>query len=76
MRWSFSIGRIAGIPVRLHVTFLVFVAWMAVSEGLTSGDTRRALSTLTCPQIFTPLKTNPTSIELEGGCVAWCAIAQ
>jgi len=46
MRWSFGIGRIAGIPVRLHVTFLVFVAWMAVSEGITSGDTRRALSTL------------------------------
>ena len=45
MRWSISIGRIAGIPVRLHVTFLVFVAWISVAEGVTSGDSGRAIST-------------------------------
>jgi len=46
MRWSFGIGKIAGIRVQLHITFLVFVAWIAVSQGVTTGDPRRALSTL------------------------------
>jgi Zn-dependent protease/CBS domain-containing protein len=45
MRWSFGIGRIAGIRVELHVTFLLFVAWVAVSQGITTGDPLRALST-------------------------------
>ncbi len=46
MRWSFGIGRIFGISVQLHVTFLVFVAWIAVSKGIATGDPQRALSTL------------------------------
>jgi len=46
MRWSFGIGKIAGIRVQLHITFLVFVAWIAVSQGVTTGDPRRALSML------------------------------
>ncbi len=45
MRWSLAIGRIAGIRVELHVTFLLFVVWMAVSQGVTSGDLGRAVST-------------------------------
>jgi Zn-dependent protease/predicted transcriptional regulator len=44
MRWSFPIGRIAGIRVELHVTFLLFVVWMAISQGVASGTPGRALS--------------------------------
>ena len=29
MRWSFHIGRIAGIDLKLHATFLLFLAWLA-----------------------------------------------
>jgi len=29
MRWSLKIARIAGIEVRIHVTFLLFLAWIA-----------------------------------------------
>ena len=46
MRWSLGTGKIAGIPVRLHVTFLAFVAWIAVSQGVAAGDPRRALSSV------------------------------
>ena len=28
MRWSFSIGRIAGIDVRIHGTFFLLLAWI------------------------------------------------
>jgi Zn-dependent protease/CBS domain-containing protein len=32
MKWSLSLGRIAGIRVQIHVTFLVLLAWIAISE--------------------------------------------
>lgn len=31
MGWSFSIGSINGIPVRIHVTFLLLLAWLFAS---------------------------------------------
>src|SRR5262249_44261763 len=38
VRWSFRIGTIAGIRVELHVTFLLFVGWAALSQGLLNGN--------------------------------------
>ena len=29
MRWSVNIGRLFGIRVELHVTFLLFIGWIA-----------------------------------------------
>jgi Zn-dependent protease/predicted transcriptional regulator len=29
MRWSFKIARLAGIDIRIHLTFLLFLAWIA-----------------------------------------------
>ena len=46
MRWSFRIGSIAGIRVELHVTFLLFVAWVAVSQGALTGNPSQALSSV------------------------------
>ena len=43
MRWSFPLGRIAGIPIRCHVTFFLLVAWIAVNAGLFTGQLRQAL---------------------------------
>ncbi len=31
MRWSLKIARVAGIEVRLHITFLLFLAWIGFS---------------------------------------------
>ncbi len=43
VRWSFRIGTIAGIRVQVHVTFLLFVGWVAISQGLLTGQIGRAL---------------------------------
>ena len=37
MAWSTQIGRIFGVPIRLHLTFLLLLGWLAIA-GLTSGD--------------------------------------
>lgn len=44
MRWSISLGTIAGIRVQLHFTFLLFVGWIAVTRGLLTGHPAQALS--------------------------------
>jgi Zn-dependent protease/predicted transcriptional regulator len=38
MRWSWPIGRLAGIPLRVHVTFPLLVAWIAAMQWKTDGD--------------------------------------
>jgi Zn-dependent protease len=43
MRWSVNIGSLFGIRVELHVTFLLFIGWMAINQGLVTGDAGRAL---------------------------------
>lgn len=37
MRWSPKIGTIAGTAVRIHVTFLLFLAWIFVASYLSGG---------------------------------------
>ena len=44
MRWSFTVGRIAGIRVELHVTFLLFVGFIAIQNGLLNGQPGAALA--------------------------------
>ncbi len=46
MRWSFRIGTIAGVRVELHVTFLLFIGWIALSSGLTTGSPAEAVSSV------------------------------
>jgi Zn-dependent protease len=43
MSWSWSIGRMFGIRIKIHVTFVLFVGWIAVSQGILAGDTARAV---------------------------------
>jgi Zn-dependent protease len=46
MRWSFSIGRIAGTDVKVHVTFLLFLAylaWLGYQEGGSAAAVARTL---------------------------------
>jgi Zn-dependent protease/predicted transcriptional regulator len=46
VRWSLGIGRIAGIRVELHITFVLFVLWIAFSQTYQLRDLTRALSSV------------------------------
>ncbi len=37
MKWSWTIGKIAGIRIRMHWTFLLLLAWVAVSYSVAGG---------------------------------------
>jgi Zn-dependent protease/CBS domain-containing protein len=37
MSWSLTIGRIAGTEVRLHITFILFLAWIFAANWATGG---------------------------------------
>jgi Zn-dependent protease len=37
MRWSYTIGRIAGTEIKLHVTFLLLVGWLAYATYRQAG---------------------------------------
>lgn len=42
MKWSWRIGRIAGIDVYLHATFLILLAWVGIAHYLAHSDIREA----------------------------------
>ncbi len=33
MKWSFKIGRFAGIDVYMHFTFILLIGWVALYTG-------------------------------------------
>ncbi|MBO8142365.1 MAG: site-2 protease family protein [Firmicutes bacterium] len=37
MRWSVDVARVAGITVRLHITFLLLLAWIAMANYFAGG---------------------------------------
>ena len=37
MQWSFTIGRIAGTAIRIHMTFLLFLIWVTASDYASGG---------------------------------------
>src|SRR5258708_11090805 len=37
MLWSINIGSIAGTAIRVHVTFVLFLAWIAISSWVAGG---------------------------------------
>lgn len=42
MLWSFTIARLFGIQIRMHVTFLLLVGWVALNGGLFTGHPGQA----------------------------------
>lgn len=38
MRWTFRLGRIAGIVIYVHATFLLLIAWVAFSQWTVAHD--------------------------------------
>src|SRR3954467_1450385 len=49
MRWSYTIGRIAGTEIKVHVTFLLIVGWWAFI-GYSQGGPTAALES--APRLF------------------------
>lgn len=42
MRWSWQVARVAGIPVRVHATFALFIVWIFVASLTGGQDLARA----------------------------------
>jgi Zn-dependent protease/CBS domain-containing protein len=52
MRWSIKIARIAGIEVRIHITFLLFLAWIGLSYYRIGGTPAAAAGVLFILTLF------------------------
>jgi stage IV sporulation protein FB len=39
MSWSLNIGSVAGTAIRLHVTFIIFLAWLFAANYVSGGST-------------------------------------
>ena len=52
MKWSFSIGRIGGTDVKIHVTFVVLVAWLALDAYTRGGSSAAAEVTVALVALF------------------------
>src|SRR6266404_2189476 len=46
MSWSWRIGRVAGIDVYMHFTFLLLLGWVVLTHYLSNGDINEALGSL------------------------------
>jgi Zn-dependent protease len=44
MKWSFRIGRVRGIDVRVHATFFIFLIWIGLSGFLREGTAAAAVN--------------------------------
>lgn len=44
MKWSWHIGRIAGIDIKIHLTFIFILIWFGLSAYLTGGSIAAALT--------------------------------
>lgn len=52
MRWVYTIGRIAGTEIKVHVTFVLFVAWVALGEYQTGGSAAAGYATVFLLALF------------------------
>src|SRR2546423_2999435 len=52
MKWSIKIGRIGGIELKIHLTFLIFLAWLAIAYYVQGGRTAAIQGTLFIVLLF------------------------
>ena len=62
MSWSLNIGRVAGTVVRVHLTFLLFLAWIFAASYASGGA-----ATGSTPRLAASRKTNLPSPPLFRG---------
>ena len=53
MGWSFAIGTVAGTTIRIHVTFLLLLGWIAVTHGAQGGTAAAVDGVLFISLVFT-----------------------
>ena len=44
MKWSYRVGRVAGIDVKIHITFTLIIAWALLAHWLTGQTLIAAVS--------------------------------
>jgi Zn-dependent protease len=44
MKWSASLGRIAGIPINVHATFALLLVWIGIVHWMASGTVDAVIS--------------------------------
>src|SRR5271154_7463206 len=52
MRWSITIGRLGGTAVKIHITFILFLAWIAFSAWSRGGPAAALNSTVFIVLLF------------------------
>src|SRR5215212_10940426 len=52
MRWSYTIGRIAGTAIKVHVTFLLLVGWWALMGYQAAGPSGAVSAALSLLALF------------------------
>ena len=52
MSWSLPLGRVLGTEIRLHITFLLLLAWIGVAHGMRGGTAAAAEGVLYIALIF------------------------
>ena len=52
MRWSITVGRFGGTEVKIHITFILFLAWIAFSAWSRGGPAAALDSTLFIVLLF------------------------
>ena len=52
MRWSITLGRVAGTEVKIHITFILFLVWIAFSAWSRGGAAAAVDSTLFIVLLF------------------------
>jgi Zn-dependent protease len=53
MGWSFSIGRLAGIQIRVHLTFILFLTWVGLTDGVEGGWREAVMGVFLLCLVFT-----------------------
>jgi Zn-dependent protease/CBS domain-containing protein len=46
VKWSFKLGRLAGIDIRVHATFFILIVWVAWANYVSTGTIEAAMSGL------------------------------
>ncbi len=52
MRWSWRLGRVLGVEIKLHVTFFLLVVWYAYQSYLAGGQRLMLFSLVFLPTLF------------------------